>query len=114
MFRVSIGAALILAFSVQRPTWSSPKGPGSLFDDNDNVSIKPRKSQSGNSALLAESDMMDDDDGGQVSARSRPNQTVIQTPESPPKGQRKMTSEPPKSRRQQAYDSEVCEYISLI
>jgi hypothetical protein len=70
MFRVSIGAALKLAFSVQHPTWSSPKGPGSLFDDDDNVSIRPRKSQSGTPALLAESDATDDDDGRQLSARS--------------------------------------------
>ena len=50
MFRVLIGAAvqpLKLAFSLQRLTWSSPKGPGSLFDDDDNISMRPHTNQSG-------------------------------------------------------------------
>jgi hypothetical protein len=116
MFRVLIGAAaqpLKLAFSLQRPTWSSPKGPGSLFDDDDNISMRPHTNQSGgkhhqstSQALLAESDS---DDGGQISAGSGPNLM----PESPTRGRRKMASEPPKSHRQKAYDFEVCEYISL-
>jgi hypothetical protein len=109
-FRISIGAALKLAFFVQRPTWSSPKGPGLLFDDDDNISITPRKNKSGTSALLAKSDTTDDDEGGQISAGSEPNQM----PEFPPQGQRKMTSEPPKSHLQKVYDYEVCECVSRL
>jgi hypothetical protein len=109
MFRFRLVQPLKLAFFLQRPTWSSPKGPGSLFDDGDNVPIElPRKNQSGGkyrSALFAESDS----DDRQKSAGSEPNQA----PGSPSEGQHETTPKPPKSRRQKAYDSEVCERISL-
>src|SRR6267154_668876 len=107
---------LKMAFSLQRLTWASPKGPGSLFDDDDNVSIAPRKSQSGgkhhrptSSALLAESES-DSNNTKQISAISGPHQTM---PESPSQGKRRIRSEPPKSRRQKAYDSEVCKCIPV-
>ena len=99
---------LKLAFSLQRPIWSSLKGPGSLSDDDDSIFIGPSKNQSGKKpVLLAESDS--DDSGQIVSAESGPNQK----PELPPKAQCKMTSEPPKFCCQQAYNLEVCESISL-
>jgi len=107
---------LKLVFPLQRPTWSSPKGPGSLSDDDDNVSIAPRKSQSGgkhhrptSSALLAESES-DSDNTGQISARSGPHQMM---PESPSQGKRRIRSEPLKSHRQKAYDSEVRKCIPV-
>lgn len=90
---------LKLAFSLQHAAWSSPKGPGPMSDDDDNISTGPRKSQPGGknrqptSALLAESDS---DDSGKVSTGSGPNQM----PESPTQGLRRMASVPPKARRQ--------------
>ncbi|KAF8490239.1 hypothetical protein F5888DRAFT_1638185 [Russula emetica] len=85
----------------ERPTWSSPKGPGSLFDNDDNISIEPRKNQSGRkdySALFAESDS----DNKQIPTGSGPNQAHG----SPPEGQHEITPKPAKSRRQKAYDFE--------
>ncbi|KAF8491797.1 hypothetical protein F5888DRAFT_1637348 [Russula emetica] len=88
-------------FTAERPTWSSPKGPGSLFDNDDNISIEPRKNQSGRkdySALFAESDS----DNKQTPTGSGPNQAHG----SPPEGQHEITPKPAKSRRQKAYDFE--------
>jgi hypothetical protein len=110
---VSIGAVTNLTFSLQRPTWSSPKGPKSMFDDDDNITIRPCTTQSGGKqhqdvSLSAESDS---DDSGQLSAGSGPNRM----PESPLQGQRKKTSKPlpVKSHRQKAYDFEVRKYTPL-
>jgi hypothetical protein len=108
MFRFQSVQPLKLAFSLQRPTWSSPKGPGSLFNDDDNISIEPHKNQSGQknySALFAESDS----DNEQIPTGSGPNQAHG----SPPEGQHEITPKPAKSRRQKAYDFKVCKRISL-
>ena len=101
---------------LQRPSWSSPKGPEPLPDDKDDfISFRPsRENQSGGkhhratSALFTVSES-DSDNGEQVSAGSRPNQV----PGSPPQSRPITKSPPPKSRRQDAYDLEVGERVSL-